>query len=91
MNREAAREKSVRHGYGSTLHLCSPRPLNRNNLLDRLTQLSTNRGVPDYLRPDSGRELTANAVGKCPRCLSVEMLFIEPGSPYLRPQRSPRA
>ena len=51
-------------------------------MLDRLTQLFTQRGAPYYLRSDNGSEFTAQKVREWLRQLNVRTLYIEPGSPW---------
>ena len=57
------------------------RRLTSEDVLDRLTQLFTQRGAPYYLRSDSGSEFTAQKVREWLRQLNVRTLYIEPGSP----------
>jgi transposase InsO family protein len=58
------------------------RRMNHQHVLERLTDLFTRRGVPDYLRSDNGSEFTAEAVRNWLHRLDVNTLFIEPGSPW---------
>ena len=51
-------------------------------MLDRLTQLFTQRGAPYYLRSDSGSEFTAQKVREWLSQLNVRTLYIELGSPW---------
>ena len=38
------------------------RRMNHQNVLDQLTELFVDRGVPEYIRSDNGPEFTAQAV-----------------------------
>ncbi len=58
------------------------RRLNSEDVLDCLTQLFIERGVPDHIRSDNGPEFTAKVVREWLRRLKVKTLFIEPGSPW---------
>ena len=58
------------------------RRLTSEDLLDRLTQLFTQRGAPYYLRSDNGSEFTAKKVREWLSQLNVSTLYIEPGSPW---------
>jgi transposase InsO family protein len=58
------------------------RRLDSENVLERLTALFTERGTPTYIRSDNGAEFTAKAVREWLGRLSVQTLFIEPGSPW---------
>jgi transposase InsO family protein len=58
------------------------RRMNHQNVLERLTDLFTRRGIPDHLRSDNGSEFTAEAVRNWLQRLGVKTLFIEPGSPW---------
>jgi putative transposase len=58
------------------------RRLGSEDVLERLTELFVNRGVPDHIRSDNGGEFTANAVRQWLGNLGVKTLYIEPGSPW---------
>ena len=58
------------------------RKLNHQNVLERLTALFTERGLPDYIRSDNGAEFTAQAVRDWLKVLDVGTAYIEPGSPW---------
>ncbi len=47
-----------------------------------LAKLFIEKGRPEYLRSDNGAEFTAKALMKWLKDLSVNTLFIEPGSPW---------
>ena len=58
------------------------RKMSSDEVMDRLTQLFVDRGVPAYLRSDNGGEFTATAVRTWLGKLGVGTLYIEPGSPW---------
>jgi len=64
------------------LALVVRRSLRSEDVLEALTDLFVHRGTPVYLRSDNGSEFTAKAVRSWLARLSVQTLFIEPGSPW---------
>jgi len=58
------------------------RSLTHKDVLEVLTQLFCERGVPVHLRSDNGSEFTAKKVRTWLSRLDVKPLFIEPGSPW---------
>ena len=64
------------------LALVVKRSLRSENVLETLTDLFVSRGTPVYIRSDNGPEFTAKAVRHWLARLSVQTLFIEPGSPW---------
>ncbi len=58
------------------------RRLNSQDVLYCLGKLFVHRGSPAYIRSDNGPEFTAKAVRKWLSRVSVQTLFIEPGSPW---------
>ena len=58
------------------------RSLTHRDVLEVLTQLFCERGVPVHLRSDNGSEFTAKKVRTWLSRLAVKPLFIEPGSPW---------
>ncbi len=58
------------------------RRLNSQDVLYRLGELFVHRGTPAYIRSDNGPEFTAKAVREWLARVSVQTLFIEPGSPW---------
>ena len=58
------------------------RRMNHQNVLDQLTELFVDRGVPEYIRSDNGPEFTAQAVRDWLKAVGVKTLYIEPGSPW---------
>ena len=58
------------------------RSLTHQVVIDVLTELFIERGVPVHLRSDNGSEFTAKRVQSWLKRLDVKPLFIEPGSPW---------
>jgi putative transposase len=58
------------------------RSLTSEDVLERLTQLFVDRGVPAYLRSDNGPEFVAKAVREWLGRVGVRTLYSEPGSPW---------
>jgi putative transposase len=58
------------------------RSLTSDHVMERLSQLFVERGVPAYLRSDNGPEFTAKAVRHWLEKIGVGTLYIEPGSPW---------
>ena len=58
------------------------RSLTRESVLDKLTDLFIQRGIPEHIRSDNGSEFTAKAVRKWLKALDVKTLYITPGSPW---------
>ena len=58
------------------------RQFTHHDVLDVLTELFIQRGVPVHLRSDNGSEFTANRVRSWLDNLQIKPLFIEPGSPW---------
>ena len=56
--------------------------LNRESVLERLSDLFGRRGVPDHIRSDNGPEFMTERVREWLRRVEVKTLFIEPGSPW---------
>ena len=53
-----------------------------HDVLEVLADLFVRHGPPEYLRSDNGPEFTAKLVRRWLGRVGVEMLFIEPGSPW---------
>ncbi len=51
-------------------------------LLLVLSRLVKERGAPTYLRSDNGSEFIASRVKEWLACAGIQMLYIEPGSPW---------
>jgi putative transposase len=58
------------------------RRLTHHDVLDVLTKLFIQRGVPVHIRSDNGAEFTAKRVRSWLSNLQIKPLFIEPGSPW---------
>ena len=58
------------------------RSITSNRVLDVLTNLFLARGVPRYIRSDNGPEFIAQAIRCHGEQAGLEMLYIEPGSPW---------
>lgn len=53
-----------------------------DQVLDVLTNLFLTRGVPSHIRSDNGPEFIASAIRRHSEQVGLEMLYIEPGSPW---------
>ena len=58
------------------------RKLNSQNVIDVLSQLFIDKGVPKHIRSDNGPEFIAQRVRWWLKRFNVRTLFIEPGSPW---------
>ncbi len=58
------------------------RRLTHHDVLEILTELFVQRGVPVHIRSDNGAEFTAKRVRSWLSRLQIKPLFIEPGSPW---------
>jgi putative transposase len=58
------------------------RRLNSTNVIDVLSQLFVERGVPEHIRSDNGPEFIAKRVRNWLGSQQVKTLYIEPGSPW---------
>jgi len=58
------------------------RSITAEAVLDILTNLFLTRGVPEHIRSDNGPEFIAQAIRKQGERVGLEMLYIEPGSPW---------
>jgi len=58
------------------------RSLTSDRVLDILTNLFLTRGVPQHIRSDNGPEFIAQAIRRHGEQVGLEMLYIEPGSPW---------
>jgi putative transposase len=58
------------------------RSLTSERVLDVLTNLFLTRGVPRHIRSDNGPEFIATAIRRHAEQSGLEMLYIEPGSPW---------
>ncbi|MCP4888630.1 MAG: transposase family protein [Planctomycetaceae bacterium] len=67
---------------GVSLAIDVSRRMTSENVLERLSNLFIDRGVPRYLRSDNGPEFTAIRFRQRLAQVEVKTLFIEPGSPW---------
>jgi putative transposase len=58
------------------------RSITADRVVDVLTSLFLTRGVPRHIRSDNGPEFIAQAIRRHGECAGLEMLYIEPGSPW---------
>jgi len=58
------------------------RSITADKVVDVLTSLFLTRGVPKHIRSDNGPEFIAQAISKHVERAGLEMLYIEPGSPW---------
>lgn len=58
------------------------RSITADRVLDILTNLFLTRGVPKHIRSDNGPEFIAEAIRRHAARADLEMLYIEPGSPW---------
>jgi len=58
------------------------RKLNSKNVIDVLSRLFIEKGVPEYIRSDNGPEFIADRLRWWLRRIGVTTLYIEPGSPW---------
>jgi len=58
------------------------RKIRASEVIETLTNLFVERGVPEHIRSDNGPEFTASAVRDWLGRLGAKTLFIEPGSPW---------
>ncbi len=64
------------------LALVVARRLRSTEVLETLAELFVTYGVPAHIRSDNGPEFTATLIRQWLAALTVETLFIEPGSPW---------
>lgn len=58
------------------------RKIRASEVIETLTNLFVERGVPEHIRSDNGPEFTASAVREWLGRLGAKTLFIQPGSPW---------
>jgi transposase InsO family protein len=58
------------------------RSITSEDVIDTLAELFAMRGVPQHIRSDNGSEFIARAIQRWTKQLSIETLYIEPGSPW---------
>lgn len=65
-----------------SLALKSSRSITSEDVIDTLAELFAMRGVPRHIRSDNGPEFIAKAIRRWLAQVGVEVLYIEPGSPW---------
>lgn len=65
-----------------SLALKTSRSITCEDVIDTLAELFAMRGVPRHIRSDNGPEFVAKAIRSWLAQVSVEALYIEPGSPW---------
>ncbi len=58
------------------------RSITADRLVEVLTSLFMTRGVPKHIRSDNGPEFIAKAIRRHAKAADLEMLYVEPGSPW---------
>jgi len=58
------------------------RSITSEDVIDTLAELFAMRGVPKCIRSDNGPEFVARAIRQWTEQLAIEILYIEPGSPW---------
>lgn len=58
------------------------RSITADRIVDVLTNLFLSRGIPKHIRSDNGPEFIASAIRRHADAAGLEMLYIEPGSPW---------
>jgi putative transposase len=64
------------------LALVVERGIKADRVVDILTDLFITRGVPRHIRSDNGPEFIAHAIQQHGKNVGLEMLYVEPGSPW---------
>lgn len=58
------------------------RSITAEKVVDVLVNLFISRGVPKHIRSDNGPEFIAEVIGEHAKRTGLEMLYVEPGSPW---------
>jgi len=58
------------------------RSITAEKVVDVLVNLFISRGIPKHIRSDNGPEFIAEAIGEHAKRTGLEMLYVEPGSPW---------
>ena len=58
------------------------RSITSEDVIDTLAELFAMRGVPRHIRSDNGPEFIARAIQRWTKQLTIETLYVEPGSPW---------
>ncbi len=64
------------------LTLEAGRSLKSEDVIEELTHLFRERGIPECIRSDGGPEFMAKAIREWLAAIGVEVLYVEPGSPW---------
>ena len=65
-----------------SLEIMVERSISSRHVLEALSKLFLERGVPEYIRSDNGSEFIANAVREFINDLGGKTAYIAPGSPW---------
>lgn len=58
------------------------RGITSEGVINELAKLFATRGIPNYIRSDNGSEFTANVIRSWLKKLELEVLYVQPGSPW---------
>ena len=58
------------------------RNIRSDDVINELAKLFATRGLPNHIRSDNGPEFTATTISSWLRKLELEVLYVEPGSPW---------
>ena len=58
------------------------RNIRSNDVINELAKLFATRGLPNHIRSDNGSEFTASVIRSWLEKLELEVLYVEPGSPW---------
>ena len=58
------------------------RSITADRIVEILTSLFVSRGIPKHIRSDNGPEFIASAIRRHGEAAGLEMLYVEPGSPW---------
>ena len=58
------------------------RSITSDDVINELAKLFTTRGIPNHIRSDNGPEFTATTISSWLKKLELEVLYVEPGSPW---------
>ena len=58
------------------------RSITSDDVINELAKLFATRGLPNHIRSDNGPEFTATTISSWLKKLDLEVLYVEPGSPW---------
>ncbi len=58
------------------------RSITSEDVINELSKLFATRGLPNHIRSDNGPEFTAKVISKWLELLGLDVLYIQPGSPW---------